>query len=64
MNVDFQLSFGLEGRPVFNKDEEPMKLKASIWMLLDDYDSVRPSTVFYNDINGDLSKGYIGWRKG
>ena len=66
MNYDYQLSFGLEGMPVMNKEEfihpKGNLLKLEKLCILGDYDDVRPSTVFFIDINGDLSKGYLGWR--
>lgn len=61
--IEYQLSFGMEGMPDLNKEEiiKPM-MKIEKLIILGDYDDVRPSTVFFEDINGDQSKGYLGWR--
>lgn len=61
--IDYWLSHSMEGMPVLSMDEVYARLRLQVMLLLNRYDDVRPSTVWYKDVNGDISKGYIGWRK-
>lgn len=61
--IKYWLSYSMEGKPIQSLDEWDVRVRLKIMMMLDRYDNVRPSTVWYKDVNGDKSKGYIGWRK-
>ena len=62
--INYWLSFGMEGRPIFSKEESGISCKGDTLMLLDAYDDARPSTVWFKDINGEINKGYMGWNGG